>query len=220
MKQRDQEDLLLWDAASELIRLGNTELAIPVLREAVRGSFSMMQEPLKFLDKIAIKIPTEEQIQSLKAYDSAILQALIHRSFDEAGDRYSRYIDALQDLFEEGESEEMKKKLFGQLLKASYESQEPSSLVHEQVAPYTTAESTAYTTTEAAEIINVSDQTIRRMCEKGKFPEAYKTGGGHWRVPKKHFMVSLEQARNRKKNIQPLIDKAKAGGDVDEFDLI
>lgn len=204
MKQRHPDDLLLWDAALELIRSGSPDLAIPVLRKAIKGSFSAIQGPLEFLNQVTIQTPSQEQIQSLKAYDTATQQALKHRNFDEAGDRYDQYIKALQAIFEEGESDEMRKRLFGRLLKTSYESQPATGLVHEQATPYTIAESQVYTTTEAAEIINVSDQTIRRMCEKGKFPEAYKTEGGHWRVPKKYFKISLEQARERKENIQPL----------------
>lgn len=220
MKQRDQDDLLLWDAASELIRSGSADLAIPVLRKAIKGSFSVIQVPLPFLNQVAMKTPSEEQIESLKAFDSAIQQALKHQNFDEAGDRYSQYVEALQEIFEDGESKEMKKKLFGQLLKTSYESQSFPGLVHEQATPYTTAESKAYTTTEAAEIINVSDQTIRRMCEKGKFPDAYKTDGGHWRVPRKYFRVTLEQAREADEFLKELDKKNKEAGEVDEFNLI
>ncbi|MBS4220080.1 helix-turn-helix domain-containing protein [Bacillus sp. FJAT-49711] len=55
----------------------------------------------------------------------------------------------------------------------------------------------SYTTLEAAEIVGVSDQTIRRWSEKGKYPDAVKTGGC-WRIPKKYFKISLEEARKRK----------------------
>lgn len=209
MTQRNHEDLLLWDAASALIRSEYADLAVPVVRKAIESSFSMIQEPLEFLGKASIKTPTVEQLHSLKAFDCAIQQALKHQNFDEVGERYDQYVEALQEVFEEVEGGEMKKKLFGQLLRTSYQSNTASGFVHEQASPYITAEPKAYTTTEAAEIIHVSGQTIRRMCEKGKFPDAYKTEGGHWRVPQKYFRITFEQARQRKKNTQPLIEKAK-----------
>jgi excisionase family DNA binding protein len=55
-----------------------------------------------------------------------------------------------------------------------------------------------YSSTEAAEILGVSDQTIRRWCEKRKYPDAYQTDGGHWRIPKKYFKITLVDARKRK----------------------
>lgn len=218
MKERNQEELSLWDAVTELMRTGNADLAIPVLRKAIKGPFSAIQDPLECLDRVSIKVPSEEQLQSLKAFDYAIQQALAHHNFDEAGDRYSRYIDALQDIFEDGESGDMKKKLLGQLLKNSCESQ---NYVHEQQAPYTTADTKTYTTSEVAEILNVSDQTVRRVCDKGKFPEAYKTDGGHWRVPRKYFKVTPEEAKTRKMGLAIIDQKTKeiAGDDIDEFNV-
>lgn len=55
-----------------------------------------------------------------------------------------------------------------------------------------------YAPKEVAEIIGVSAQTVRRMCEDGKFPEATKTYGGHWRIPTHYFNITLEEARARK----------------------
>lgn len=68
---------------------------------------------------------------------------------------------------------------------------EPKPLVEE--VDYTNS----YSTVEAAEIVGVSDQTIRRWSEKGKYPDAVKTGG-RWRIPKKYFKIFLEEARKRK----------------------
>lgn len=55
-----------------------------------------------------------------------------------------------------------------------------------------------YAPKEVAEIIGVSAQTVRRMCENGKFPEATKTYGGHWRIPTHYFDVTLEEVRAKK----------------------
>lgn len=76
-----------------------------------------------------------------------------------------------------------------------------------------------YTTSEAAEILHVSDQTIRRMCDAGKFPEASRTDGGHWRIPKKHFRVTLNQSEQIDRDLSDIRKKSLEGGQVDEFDL-
>jgi len=84
-------------------------------------------------------------------------------------------------------------------------------------------ETPVYSTGEAAEIIGVSSETIRRMCEKGKFPEAEKTDGGHWRIPRKYFKLSLEEAREADQFMQTMDQKTKEqlGENIDdlEFDI-
>ncbi len=76
-----------------------------------------------------------------------------------------------------------------------------------------------YTTSDAAQILHVSDQTIRRMCEAGKFPGASRTEGGHWRIPKKYFKVTLEQSMQIDKDLSDIRSKSLKGGHVDEFNL-
>ena len=70
----------------------------------------------------------------------------------------------------------------------------------------------AYTTSEAAEILNVSDQTIRRMCDAGKFPGASRTYGGHWRIPREHFKVTLVQSRQLERTSK-IFEKNQMRGD-------
>ncbi|HEX7064875.1 MAG TPA: helix-turn-helix domain-containing protein [Bacillales bacterium] len=218
MTHRYHDNHLLWDAASVLIGVNCPDLAPPILRKAIEGSLSAIGQSLDFLNDVTIKIPSEEQIRSLKAFDSAIQQAVKQGNYDEAGDRYAQYLEALQEIIEEGP--ELKKKFFGKLLETSYVSKNTEGIAHEKTATYKTTARSAYTSSEAAEIINVSDQTIRRMCEKGKFPDAYKTDGGHWRVPAKYFRVTLEEARETDEFLKRLDEKNNEAGDVDEFDLI
>lgn len=43
---------------------------------------------------------------------------------------------------------------------------------------------TVYTTTAAGQVLGYSDEHIRRLCEAGQFPGAFRRGAsGHWRVP-------------------------------------
>jgi excisionase family DNA binding protein len=220
MVQRHHDDALLWDSALALVQAGKPDLAVSVLRKAIEGSFAIVNQSSEFLNRVTIKTPTEKQIHSLKAFDAAIQQAVKNGHFEEAGDRYTKYLETLLSIFEEGESAEIQKMFFGQLLKTSYQSKEKADLAKEQAATYTTG-AKVYTTTEAAEMIHVSDQTIRRMCEKGKFPGAYKTDGGHWRVPSKYFKITPEEARIREEGMASIDRKTKemVGKDIDEFNV-
>lgn len=52
--------------------------------------------------------------------------------------------------------------------------------MHDTKSPY-------YTTTQAARLLQVSEQTIRNWCESGKLEGAFKLPGGAkalWRIPK------------------------------------
>lgn len=56
-------------------------------------------------------------------------------------------------------------------------------------------------------ILGVSDQTIRRMCERGKFKGASRAGGdGHWRIPEENFITTSEQDKKAERILQQ-IDK-------------
>lgn len=54
-----------------------------------------------------------------------------------------------------------------------------------------------WTTTAVAERLGYSEMQIRRMCEAGRFPGAYRNGGvgGHWRVPKESIEAFFEANR-------------------------
>lgn len=77
-----------------------------------------------------------------------------------------------------------------------------------------------YTSSEAAEILGVTKLTILRWCDQNKFPEAYQTDGGHWRIPQKYFKISFEQARKRKTYEQQLNEFNALKGEGDESEWI
>lgn len=74
-----------------------------------------------------------------------------------------------------------------------------------------------YNILEASEILNLPIQTIKKMCENGKFEGATHTPKGKWLIPKRCFSISLEEARKLYQSLNDLRQKAKDGGEVDEF---
>lgn len=55
---------------------------------------------------------------------------------------------------------------------------------------------TVYTTTAAGQLLGYSDEHIRRLCEAGKFPGAYRAGvSGHWRLPENDVIAFREASR-------------------------
>ena len=76
-----------------------------------------------------------------------------------------------------------------------------------------------YTSQEAAQILGVSSQTIRRWCEQGLFKDAYRTHGGHWRIPMENFKMTIKQAYRAEKAMEEVDRKSYEAGDIDEFEL-
>ncbi|WP_088103100.1 hypothetical protein [Halalkalibacter urbisdiaboli] len=60
---------------------------------------------------------------------------------------------------------------------------------------------------------------VRRMCDRGKFPGAYQTDGGHWNIPKNVLITTEEQERKAEQLFQQIDTKNKEAGDVNEFAL-
>lgn len=69
-----------------------------------------------------------------------------------------------------------------------------------------------YQAGEAAKILGVSPQTIRRYCEEGRYPEATKTPGGHWRIPAMYFRMTPRQAERAEATMSELHRKADDAG--------
>lgn len=70
-----------------------------------------------------------------------------------------------------------------------------------------------------AKKLGLSGQTVRRLCDKGKFEGAYKTDGGHWKIPQDAFITTNEQDKKAESVLRRIDAKSKEAGEVDEFDL-
>lgn len=78
-----------------------------------------------------------------------------------------------------------------------------------------------YTQSEVAKKLGLSDETICRMCEQGKFKGAKRSDGkgGYWLIPQENLVTTNEQDDIAEKILQTIDIKNKKAGDVDEFDL-
>jgi hypothetical protein len=57
------------------------------------------------------------------------------------------------------------------------------------------------------------------MCEKGKFPGAFKTNGGHWRIPEDRFITTRDQDERAEIVLERIDKKSNEYGAADEFNL-
>lgn len=172
-------DSLLWDSVLTLLRAREAEQALSVLKKAAEGTFSVIHVSPDFLDAAKMHVPTLAQVVQLKELDIKIKQSLENGRFDETSRCFVQFAERLDELFQKSRKPEIEMALYQVILRMLYVHETPNLYTHEKKAMYTTS--------QAAEKLNVSDQTIRRMCENDKFPGAYKTDGGHWRIPSRYF---------------------------------
>jgi excisionase family DNA binding protein len=230
---RWQADQGLWQSALTLVRGQHHRDAFEVMKaiavqtvQSVGGNISFGAFPAlqKQLD--------EKEILYMQSLSNEIAESVKKREKDKAAELTAEYLDRFVHLLSETdrEADDLHKELLKGFIE--YRITESQGKRHIRISTYKAPskisvasvelEKGAYVTSrEAAEIGGVSDQTIRRWCEKGKFPEAFKTDGGHWRIPKKYFKMSLQEARKADAKMKQADEDTcrQLGDDVDEFDL-
>lgn len=185
---KEQDEKALWDTVEILQHERKLDSVSAFFKMMIERTFTLLHKPTDFLYDLSFEMPSTEILQSFHELDTEIRRAI------RFGDRQKtylllvEYIDLLPHFVQSDDLNEIRKSILANILSAS--EQPANLLVQEKVEMYTSS--------DVAEIMDVSDQTIRRWCEKGKYPEAFQTEGGHWRIPQKYFKLTLEQARNRK----------------------
>lgn len=203
---REREEEFLWESIVVLQETNHLEHAKAVFKSGVEKTLSLLRHPTDFLADAVIEIPSKEEIGAFRHLHLQIKQCLQTQDLDRANELLVDYIALLSHACPDAEPPVTQKKLIAHLLSGQ------SRTAVEKMD--------AYTTSEAAEILGVSDQTIRRMLDKGKFPDAQQTLGGHWRIPKKYFIADVEQSRKAEAFMRKIDQKNAKAGEVDEFDLL
>ncbi|MFC5465759.1 helix-turn-helix domain-containing protein [Lederbergia graminis] len=215
---REHEEEVLWDTVTILKDQNRYENALVLFKSLIERTFSALRLPTSFLDEVKIELPSTEYMIRIRTQDKMIYESLKSKDMMGAYENLVDYIEKLSEVFPEADQ----KKILAQII-ADQTQIRMESVISSSTATIPLQEEVdyvnSYSTLEAAEIIGVSDQTIRRWCEDGKYPSARKTSGNRWRIPKEYFKITLEEARKRKAFEQQL-NKFNAGhgeGDEDEF---
>jgi excisionase family DNA binding protein len=185
-------DKVLWDTVVLLKQQDYIENAKAVFKFLVERTFTLLKQPTDFLEHSNIEIPSMDQYETFRHLDREIRVCLKKNQIEQANELLIDYIELLSHIITDVDAKTMQKQIFAHILTSHFKTANIDA-----GKAYFVEKKDTFTTTEAAEILNVSDQTMRRWCEKGKYPEAYQTDGGHWRIPKKYFKINLEQAKSR-----------------------
>ena len=221
---REQEQEKLWESILTLANI-DTEQAKVVFKAAIERSLRQFGMYTPLVASISLRLPDYEYVQLLKNLEKEINKHLMQKEEEKAYEFLVEYIAALSNLTET-DSKVIRRRLIASILRQQRQrpAYVPYRFTGKKAIPNIMIsneedEPLYYTPKEVAKRLGVSDQTVRRMCDRGKFPGAYQTDGGHWKIPKDVLITTEEQDRKAEQLFQQIDAKNKEVGDVDEFDL-
>ncbi|MFD1067805.1 helix-turn-helix domain-containing protein [Oceanobacillus locisalsi] len=224
--RRDEEQELLWDAVEELIQYDKLK-AQAVLKAAIERLFIQLNMSTTLISDLHLSIQNEESIQAIRCLDNEIRKKTVEYISEPSYETILNYIEKISEMTENPQV--IYKKIVASIW--IEEKNQPHYIMERKPAYLHEIEendenSTAgenkkkfYTTSEAANKLGLSDQTIRRMCERGKFKRVYRSEGGHWRIPEDNFVTTREQDNKANTILGHLDRKNQEADDVDEFNL-
>lgn len=215
MNELVKEHDVLWDHVIELIRKKSSKQASALFKNLIKQTITVTNMPAKFLYEETFDLSSDEKIDPIRKSGKKLIEASQNIGDpSEVSKSFVEFLENLSKVIITNDRQEILAKAFAeQMQRRAGQFSEPISKAFVEPIDYIDT----YSTLEAAEIVGVSDQTIRRWCEKGKFPEAKRTESGHWRIPKKYFKISLEDARKRKEFEQRLNEyNAKHGEEYED----
>lgn len=210
MPQIDEEQEQLWDTVKLLSKI-DEDKAKTILKATVEKTFQHIDLNSPVITSLPVSTPNSRQLTKLHEIDRNIWYSFDHQKHEKVYEHLAEYIEELSLILGD-DPMNVRKKLYTSLLSQKFNKPRNNQEKLNTALGY-------YTTSETAEKLGLSDQTIRRLCSKGKFPGAYQTDGGHWRIPKDSFITNQEQDERAKKVFDGIDRKNKEAGNFNEFDL-
>ena len=242
----DRDQKTLWSSVKHFIEEEDVEKAKVLLKTTVEKSLRIMGITIPIVDQLDFNIPNEEDLEHLKEMDKKIRKEIKISSSMGTYEILLDYLMMISDMTNNPplsykrivasilakESMVRRMRIPGLMtpplsvdaiddISNIYYDDSIQGSFNQQLSDNKAnpTEKAYYTTTEVAKKLGLSDQTIRNMCEQERFKGAYRSNGGHWRIPTDNFITSREQDERAEKILQKIDQKNKEVGDVDEFDL-
>lgn len=212
--EREQEQL--WDTVKVLTNI-DKEKAETVLKTTIEKSLRLMDIHAPIISRLHFNIPDDRYLSRLKELNACISKQIAMDITENTYEQVLDYIDLVSDITEK--PAQTSKQLLASILAENARKVHSDTNSVQPIVSIEREENHYYKPNEVAKKLGLSDQTIRRMCEKGKFKEAFRTEGGHWRIPEDNFITSPKQDKQAKEFFEHIDRKNGEVGDVDEFDL-
>ncbi|WP_100012406.1 helix-turn-helix domain-containing protein [Lentibacillus sediminis] len=219
MYMSKQERAQMWESVEILSQI-DEDKAKTIFKVTIEQTIQRFHIDSPIFSNVPLRFPDLKHLALLRETEEKMEQAFAKQERERAYEYLIEYVELISQLAE-GDPVMWQKKILASLLAASKKSN--WSITDEQIREspvlYGQRETRFYTTNQTAKKLGLSDQTIRRMCENGKFTGAYKTEGGHWRIPGSEFITSDAQDKEAEEILKQIDKKNREAGDVDEFNL-
>ncbi|GAA0607825.1 hypothetical protein GCM10009001_26450 [Virgibacillus siamensis] len=220
----DNEQKTLWNTVKLLSQLQDKEKAETLLKTTIEKSLRLMNVYTPVVSQLRFSVPVESYLDEMKQIDAQIREKIEISQSEQIFEELLDYIEMISKMTEK--PQETNRKMLASILaektqRPTYVGKILHSPMNKTVATNTQKESNHpyYTTREAAHKLGLSDQTIRRMCENERFQGAYRSEGGHWRIPEENFITSKKQDKRIDEFFEQIDMRNEEAGDVDEFNL-
>lgn len=197
----EQEKLL--DTVALLTKEDHRAEAKVVIKASIEQTFHSLNHPTDILRDMEFDVPSSEVLDRIRVFTRHIYQHLQLRDYKAANKFFIEYLELLSQLANKQDPKELLSTLL-----AYHALGKLQGSVHESMGTYRVEQKEYYSTLEVAKKLGLSDQTIRRHCEKGVYKGAYQTDGGHWRIPARLFKTTLEQDRKAEEFLEYLDRKS------------
>lgn len=168
----DREDEKAWDSVQTLSKIDEEQAEI-VLKMVVSHTLEELDLEITVIEDLHFKKPEPQEIEKLRELHREMKKELHRKQTSYGYELLVDYIDFISQMVSKNQQLTRKRLLASLLARQASEKRTRRSQNH------TPSEKAFYSTTDVAKKLGLSDQTIRRMCENGRFPDAYRTAGGH-----------------------------------------
>lgn len=225
----DHEQDKIWEGIQTLAKI-DVDQARSVFKAAIERSLQQLGLRTPVISQMHLSLPSTDDLVQLQSIEKSMRNAFSNQDEEKTYELLVDYIEYLS-LVVDDNSRTIRKKLLASLLLERHKGKEhpemyrlsamKTAVVKQNVSPNPTVqiESHYFTPSEVAKKLGLSGQTVRRLCDKGKFEGAYKTDGGHWKIPQDAFITTNEQDKKAESVLRRIDAKSKEAGEVDEFDL-
>ncbi|WP_246943517.1 MerR family transcriptional regulator [Bacillus pinisoli] len=214
---KEHEEDILWDTVTILKEQNRLENALVLFKTLIERTLSIVRLPSKFLEEVKINLPSNEFVEQIRMLDKEIYQSIKSSNTTKTYELSVEFIETLSEIIPGTDRKGLIAKILAEQSKSHVG---VMNTRYDLFQAFPKEQAEVYTSSEAAEMIGVSDQTIRRWCEQGKYPDAYQTQGGHWRIPKQYFKITSEEAMKRRAFEQELNEFNAQQGEVDEDEFL
>ncbi|WP_404451836.1 helix-turn-helix domain-containing protein [Virgibacillus necropolis] len=226
----DHEQDKIWESIQTLAKI-DVDQARSVFIAALERSLQQFGLPTSAISTMHLSLPSTDDLVQLQSIEKSMRKAFSNQDEEKTYELLVDYIEYLS-LVVDNDSRTTRKKLLTSLLLERHTSKKErpkmyrlspvkSAVVSQTLSanPTVQIETNYFTPSEVAKKLGLSGQTIRRLCDKGKFEGAYKTDGGHWKIPQDAFITTNEQDQKAESVLRRIDEKNQEAGEVDEFDL-